>query len=102
MARYPERVFDSSLIPVAYPDQAVSDIGAGPATAVVVGLGGLILIGLGVCNTLWVYGISKDHPKKSVRVTGTILAGLSALATLAYIIGVPVATIVTAAESRSP
>jgi len=100
MARYPE-AFDASLIPAAYPNQAVSGVGAGPVTAVAVGLGGLIIIGLGVCNTLWVYGISKDHPKKSVRVTGTIMAGLSALATLTYIIGVPVATIVTASDTHS-
>jgi len=90
MARYPERVFDSSLIPVAYPDQAVSDVGAGPVPATVTGIGGLLIVGLGVCNTLWVYGLSKGHPSKTVRTTGYILAGLSALATVVYLVGTPI------------
>lgn len=75
---------------------ALSPADTTPATAngaSKVGVIGMSVLGgaLALTSTLFTYGLAKESSSKMVRTTGYILAGVSALGTIAYLIGIPAA-----------
>jgi hypothetical protein len=60
---------------------------ASGGSALVALAGTLLYAGLGVTSTLFSYGVAKESRSKTVKTTGYILAGVSALGTLAALVG---------------
>jgi hypothetical protein len=60
----------------------------------------LLAAALAGTSTLFTYGLARDAKSKMVKTTGYVLAGVSALGTLVYLIGVPAALMMAGKNGR--
>ena len=72
--------------------------GGDTAKKVAVAGGSLIVGAIAATSALFAYGIAKDSQSKLVRTTGYILAGVNGLGALAYIVGGPLAAMLSGAR----